>query len=523
MTPFTSEESRVWLQTRRLLMRGRRPTVDDIESAAPREQVAEWMADEVDRARDRGAQVTLRPWQSAALPVALDALRCGGAPVVQAATGSGKSVLIAEVLARLDAPAVVTAPTQHLVEQLAATLAARGLDVGRYYADRKESGRVLVVCHDSIDRADTAGRWWIADEAHRVTFDLPGTRGRLGFTATPYPPGTGSLTRWDRLVFRYGIDDALRDGVLVPFEVEYQPHDADVDQATVELLRRRPPRGAGVVSATSIADAVEYADRLASEGLPSAAVHSRMPRAERARVLDRLRVGDLRAVVFPELLSEGVDLPWLEWLVLRRKVNRRRLVQQVGRVVRCSPGKDRAVVYDPHDLLATHGIVHTAALGALPVVEEPDEDVPDDWPVWELPPLGREVPQAVAVDAMGAWVRGLLLSMELGTYHDGDPWRREPCSQKQAATLARLKWTTRFLPPEHRPAVNVLVRRAPILRRGVASDLLTVLMRVAEQARPWIERQKAQGRDPWRLKAPPVALDLPSVPSRLLKAMERAA
>lgn len=47
--PFTSEESRVWLQTRRLLMRRIRPTVDDLESSAPREQVRAWMADEVDR------------------------------------------------------------------------------------------------------------------------------------------------------------------------------------------------------------------------------------------------------------------------------------------------------------------------------------------------------------------------------------------------------------------------------------------------------------------------------------------
>lgn len=465
--------------------------------------------------------VTLRPWQSQALPVCLSSLG-EGAPVVQAATGSGKSVLIAEVLARLDEPAVVTVPTQHLVEQLAATISARGLDVGRYYADRKESGRVLVVCHDSIGRVDTDGRWWIADECHRVRFDLPNTKGRLGFTATPYPAGVGALERWDRLVYRYGIDDALRDGVLVPFEVEYQTTDADVDTATIDLLRRRPPTGPGVVSATSIADAVEYADRLASEGLAAAAVHSRQGRAERAATIERLRVGDLRAVVFPELLSEGVDLPWLEWLVLRRKVNRRRLVQQVGRVVRCSPGKTRAVVYDPHDLLATHGIVHTAALGAIPREEEPEEDVPDDWPVWDLPPLGREIPAAVAVDAMGAWVRGLLLAMELGTYQDGDPWRREPCSPKQAATLARLKWTTRFLPESHRPAVNVLVRRAPMLRRGVASDLLTVLMRVAEQARPWIERMKAQGVDPWRRRAPPVSLPVEAVPVRLIKAMERA-
>jgi hypothetical protein len=136
--------------------------------------------------------------------------------------------------------------------------------------------------------------------------------------------------------------------------------------------------------------------------------------------------------------------------------------------------------------------------------------------------LPREVPQAVAVDAMGAWVRTLLLGMELGTWDDGAGWRRAPTTPKQAAYLTKLKWTTRYLPPDLRPAVNVLVRRAPVLRAGVSSDLIEILRATADKARPWLDSMRARGLDPWRMTGPTFPVDVPSVPSRLLKAMERS-
>ena len=48
---FLTEESRVWLQTRRILDRRQLPTAFAIRSTAPREAVEQWMQDEIDRYR----------------------------------------------------------------------------------------------------------------------------------------------------------------------------------------------------------------------------------------------------------------------------------------------------------------------------------------------------------------------------------------------------------------------------------------------------------------------------------------
>ena len=48
---FLTEESRVWLQTRRILDRRQTPRAGMIESTAPREAVEQWMQDEIDRYR----------------------------------------------------------------------------------------------------------------------------------------------------------------------------------------------------------------------------------------------------------------------------------------------------------------------------------------------------------------------------------------------------------------------------------------------------------------------------------------
>ena len=48
---FLTEESRVWLQTRRILDRRQTPRAGMIESTAPREAVDQWMQDEIDRYR----------------------------------------------------------------------------------------------------------------------------------------------------------------------------------------------------------------------------------------------------------------------------------------------------------------------------------------------------------------------------------------------------------------------------------------------------------------------------------------
>lgn len=337
--------------------------------------------------------VTPRAWQADALPVALEAMRAGRRALVQAVMGAGKSIFLSEV-ARLvvacdlgaDEVLVVSTPTQDLTRQLYATLSARlGARLcGQYFADRKQLARVVVVCHASMPAALEAitadGRTvgaWIADEAHKTQADeirawseAATPRLRLGVSATPWRGRRDEpLTLWDEIVYRYGVAEALRDRVIVPWRVERylgSVAESGEDAATLEMLAGA--EGPGVVSAYSIEDAEAFAERLRGCWGLAEAIHSRHSLAERASLLERLRTGELRALVHVCLLSEGVDLPWLRWLALRRRVgSRTRFPQEVGRALRSAPGKDYATIYDPHGLFDTMEIsIEDVLLGVEP-------------------------------------------------------------------------------------------------------------------------------------------------------------
>jgi len=272
-----------------------------------------------------------RPWQRAALPVCLDALATDKRGVVHAVMGAGKSLLLAEIVAALpDRRVLITAPSIALVDQLHATVSARvGWSVGRVYTLRFEPRQITIVCAPSVRRLLAFTRdWdvWIADEMHRTECDslpaddLPPVR--LGFSATPYTgDGRGTLSAFDAEIVRYDADAAIRDGVIVPPRVypymggadvpDDAPGDVALDIVCRHMLERHRPEGAGIVNASSKAEAESVARWLTSIGWPAEAIHSgHHDRAARIAALER---GELRCLVHVALLVEGVDLPWLRW------------------------------------------------------------------------------------------------------------------------------------------------------------------------------------------------------------------
>lgn len=335
-----------------------------------------------------------RAWQVEALPIALEALRNRDPVVLHVCTGAGKSYFTGAIVRSVlgwvsDWSAwriVVLVPSQRLVTQTAKALP----DAGVFYGRRKEPGkRVIVCCNDSAQRladalAETGARVaaLIVDEMHRSAAESvqagiraltplgrdgqPMTLPRIGLTATPFRSGEDDpIPGWSRVAYAYGIDDATRDGVLVPMRVVRWRGDQGIDAntATVEMIREHAPDGPGVVSAYDIADAEWYADALTERGIPARAVHSRA-RDHVEPTLEALRRGELRCVVHVDLLTEGVDLPWLTWLALRReRKSPVAIVQEIGRVLRTHPGKAEAVVLDPHGTGVRSALDTAANLG----------------------------------------------------------------------------------------------------------------------------------------------------------------
>ena len=494
-----------------------------------------------------GAEFPPRRWQADAFTPARRSVVSGEWGVVHACTGSGKSRFLAELVAwamASGARVMVSTPSQDLVRQLWKTVADRvgAKSVGQMYAARQEPFKpCVIVCHDSmrqhaaaLDQCGARVDLWIADEAHKTERDQVKEaieqmqpRRRLGVTATPFRSAPGdSLSMFRELVYSYSVGDALRDKVLVPPVVHYWDKEdvTDINEVVLEMIRRENVQGPGVISAASIVDAEAFAERLRGEGIPAKAIHSKLSTAERGKRVKWLKesTAPRRALVHPSLLAEGVDMPWLMWGALRRRVGSRvRFVQEVGRYLRVHPGKTHADILDPYALFTLHSISNPAALGEPAddpkLVKEMLEE--DPFPLIDLPPLVA-LPPAVAVDATGAWARALLMLMEAEGHYTPHPdygaqdarWRRKRASSKQIAALGKLAWATRVIPEPHKSAVKSIVKHPHRLRAGVAGDLISVLASVSDASR---DHRKARMKWPW-----PDTVPVPELPKRVLRGLQ---
>lgn len=457
-----------------------------------------------------------RGWQREALVEQLACIRRGGRPLVSAATGTGKAKELAELVRCSlvgDGQIVVAVPSERLVKQLSETIAERvGSNlVGQFYGKRKAPNcRVVVACNPSLPALasqfvanSSRPLMLISDEAHRSEtdsllqfVDACDPRVIAGMTATPFRTDKRPLSIFSEVVYRYPMDRAIADGVLVPFAPAWWDgtgFDArDVDGIVESMIR--DAQGPGFVTALTIKDAEAYAERLSANGFPSLAVHSMMPTAEVDARVARLLAGELRCLVQVSLLSEGIDIPPIAWIALRAVMGSPvRLLQLLGRALRTSPGKERAVFYDPNDLLGAIGLSHADSVGKQAAALEAAA-TGEARARGEGAPADRVAP-AVAVSQLRQWARlGVLALAEAGF---GKPDARPAAaragwaSPRMVGQVQHLAQACRWLPPEIRPVVEAAINKGDGLTVGEARDLIDLLGGLM------IWREKAVQRTRW--------------------------
>jgi len=445
--------------------------------------------------------------------------------VVRAVMGAGKSVLIAELcaLAEVDGDdvLVVSCPTRDLVRQLAKTIGERigASHVGQFYTSSKDvTQRVIVVCmpsmaalHKALAASGRRCSLWIADECHRTESvtaidakELIRPRQMIGFTATPYRSETGKgLSLYDREVYSYGVAEAVRDAVVVPWRVvSWTGGHVAMDEACVDMCRRGTQIGPGVVNALTIDDATTFAEILRESGLRAAPVHSNLSARQVACRIDSLERGELEVVVHVSMLKEGIDMPWLRWMCLRRPVSSRvRFAQEVGRCLRAFGGKSEAVIYDPNDLFGTFKLSYDAVLGG-DFEPELDEDAQpskkaDVWAMqlelWLRSALAGE--WVSPLTDVAAYLREMTCALEMSgaveRFVAPKQWRDRQMTDKQKGLLSRifksLKPThVRRVPAVHRKALKAACHCAVRheMSRGQASDLIGTLIAIRKH-RGW--------------------------------------
>jgi superfamily II DNA or RNA helicase len=170
--------------------------------------------------------------------------------------------------------------------------------------------------------------WHALDKQLLVPFEYYGVADGVSLETVSWRRGGYDLGELDRL---YTGNDA-RAGLVIAKLREMQP---------------RPEKAKGLGFCVSVAHAEFMADRFATAGIPALAVHGATDEAERDAVKGKLERGAVAFVFTCDLYNEGVDLPFVDTLLLLRPTESATLfLQQLGRGLRHSPGKISTLVLD---------------------------------------------------------------------------------------------------------------------------------------------------------------------------------
>lgn len=366
---------------------------------------------------------SLRPYQQTAVDAVRDSFRSGRRkPLLVAPTGSGKTVIFSYITASAAAKGnrtLVLVHRQELLEQCHRSLDSMDVPHGliascmtpdRSHLTQIASVQTLVRRFDRVMAPDLI----VIDEAHhatagawaRVLTQWPDAR-VLGVTATPQRlDGKGLGQVFDDLIRGPEVADLVDQGFLAR-PVYYAPktismegvHKTAGDFNRAEMAERMDkPTITGdavthyakysegqpcIVFCTGIKHAEHVAQAFNAAGYRFNVIDGTLAKEERARRVLDLSSGALQGLVSVDIVSEGFDLPCVSTAILLRPTASLSLhLQQVGRVLRPSPGKQRAVILDHVGNCRRHGLAEELRDWSLDGIKRkgkrgPQDDVAD--------------------------------------------------------------------------------------------------------------------------------------------------
>ncbi|HWE98849.1 MAG TPA: DEAD/DEAH box helicase family protein [Caulobacteraceae bacterium] len=361
----------------------------------------------------------LRPYQQTAIDSVLDYWREGGGnPLVDMATGLGKSVVIGTLTRDLiaqyrDMRVLMLVHVRELVTQNAQALLRLWpqAPLGIYSAGlgkRQAHRQVTFASIQSVFRLPAAVLGPIdlvlIDEAHLVPSGGDGMYLKLleklrdmradmrvaGFTATPFRLDTGRLDDgegrlFDDIVYSYGVREGIEDGWLAPLvskataegfnlsgvkkaggEFVAGALEAAVDKdpitraAVAELTTLGADRRSWLVFCAGVNHAHHVAEAIRAHGVTCATITGETPSGERDWLIREFKGGRLRALTNANVLTTGFDSPGVDLIaMLRPTLSTGLYVQMCGRGTRLADGKENCLVLDFAGNVRRHGPVDT--------------------------------------------------------------------------------------------------------------------------------------------------------------------
>lgn len=363
---------------------------------------------------------TLRPYQRDAIDSVLNYWQSGGGnPLVEMATGTGKSIVIAKLVRELmanysDMRVLMLVHVKELVAQnfqaMLRVWPQAPIGINAAGLNRRDTHHpILFASIQSVFRnAKRLGPrdLVIVDEAHLVPRDGDGMYQKLlgeldaphgmrvvGFTATPYRMDSGRLDRGDKrlfekIVYSYdiasGIDDgflsnltskatatsidvsgvARRGGEFVPGALEIAVDKDWITRGAVdEIIKYGEQRRSWLVFCTGVKHAHHVRDEIRSRGISCEAVTGDTPSGDRDRILRDFKEGRIRCLTNAMVLTTGFDAPRVDLIaMLRPTLSTGLYVQIVGRGTRLADGKTDCLVLDFAGNVKRHGPVDAVSI-----------------------------------------------------------------------------------------------------------------------------------------------------------------
>jgi len=353
------------------------------------------------------SKVSLREWQQKAMPLWEQG---GHRGIVSVVTGGGKTIFALSCIERLQPETtLVVVPTVALLDQWWIEAADFfGLEIDEVHVVRSNgsirTGTINLAVLNTAATLNEKKRvppcFLIVDECHkaasdkfRAALDVP-KLASLGLSATPerqYDDGLQDvlIPALGPVIFEYSYRDALRDGVIVPFNLRNVVFDLEEDrQAEYDKLTRAIAKAIRRYGAEAEETVALYLKRarvmnlsmervrlalklcaahrqqrvlvfhedveacnlihhvLVTNNVRSGIYHSKLTMRERVAMLTGYRRGDLDVLVTCRALDEGFNVPETQvGIIAASTATRRQRIQRLGRVLRPASGKSGALIY----------------------------------------------------------------------------------------------------------------------------------------------------------------------------------
>ena len=333
----------------------------------------------------------LRHYQTAAVNAVIAYLKAKpGMPLISAATGTGKSLIIAGLIKRLlsanpEIHVMIVTHAAELIVQNEAKLRAIWPDaptaiysasVGRKQFNKITFGGIQSLWRQKIELPINL---LIVDEAHTISRKEKSMWGNfidmlrtvnpklriIGLSATTYRMDSGNLTSgddamFDDIVFDYGLKTAIDDGWLTPLTAKYTKTTYDISkvgklggefnikeleaatnldnknqEAVAEIIEAGKNRRSWLTFCNGVAHSFSVRDEFRRMGVTCETITGETPWDLRESILSDHRSGKTQCLTNNAVLTTGVDLPDVDLIaMMRHTMSGGLLVQMAGRGTR---------------------------------------------------------------------------------------------------------------------------------------------------------------------------------------------